>query len=76
MRRILVVEDNPDLAFGLRNNLEIEGYEVSVAHDGTTALSLAEEAKPDLIIRISGFRILTDFACCAPSGIAGMTCRS
>ena len=64
MRRILVVEDNPDLAFGLRNNLEIEGYEVSVAHDGTTALSLAEEAKPDLIILDlgipdpDGFRVL------------------
>jgi two-component system, OmpR family, alkaline phosphatase synthesis response regulator PhoP len=64
MRRILVVEDNPDLAFGLRNNLEIEGYEVSVAHDGTTALALAEEAKPDLIILDlgipdpDGFRVL------------------
>ena len=64
MRRILVVEDNPDLAFGLRNNLEIEGYEVSVAHDGTTALALAEEVKPDLIILDlgipdpDGFRVL------------------
>jgi len=64
MRRILVVEDNPDLAFGLRNNLEIEGYEVSVAHDGTTALALAEEVKPDLVILDlgipdpDGFRVL------------------
>ena len=64
MRRILVVEDNPDLAFGLRNNLEIEGYEVSVAHDGTAALALAEEVKPDLIILDlgipdpDGFRVL------------------
>ena len=64
MRRILVVEDNPDLAFGLRNNLEIEGYQISVAHDGTSALSLAEEVKPDLIIldlgipEPDGFRVL------------------
>src|SRR5262245_8945063 len=64
MRRILVVEDNPDLAFGLRNNLEIEGYEVSVAHDGTNALSLASDVKPDLIILDlgipdpDGFRVL------------------
>jgi len=35
MTRILVVEDNADLAFGLRNNLEIEGYEVLVVEDGT-----------------------------------------
>lgn len=50
MRRILVVEDNPDLAFGLRNNLEIEGYEVAVAQDGGAALALAEQYKPDLIV--------------------------
>ena len=29
MNRILIVEDNADLAFGLRSNLELEGYEVS-----------------------------------------------
>ena len=34
-KRILVIEDNPDLAYGLRNNLEIEGYDVEVAKDGT-----------------------------------------
>ena len=28
--RVLVVEDNADLAYGLQNNLEIEGYEVRV----------------------------------------------
>ncbi len=28
MRRILVIEDNAELGFGLRNNLEVEGYEV------------------------------------------------
>ena len=64
MSRILVVEDNPDLAFGLRNNLEIEGYEVSVAHDGGAALALAGQVKPDLIIldlgipEPDGFRVL------------------
>ena len=34
MTRVLIVEDNHDLAFGLRNNLEIEGYAVDVAADG------------------------------------------
>ena len=41
MTRILVVEDSPDLALGLRNNLEIEGYEVEVATDGRQGLELA-----------------------------------
>ena len=35
MSRILVIEDNADLAYGLRNNLEIEGYVVEVADDGS-----------------------------------------
>ena len=33
MPRVLVVEDNADLAYGLQNNLEIEGYDVRVAED-------------------------------------------
>ena len=50
MKRVLVVEDNADLAYGLRNNLEIEGYKVDVAGDGTRGLALARTAGPDLII--------------------------
>ncbi len=50
MSRILVVEDNHDLAFGLRNNLEIEGYDVQVESDGRRGLTKARDTKPDLII--------------------------
>jgi len=50
MTRILVVEDNADLAFGLRNNLEIEGYEVLVVEDGTQGLARARDGGADLII--------------------------
>src|SRR5207244_12842184 len=50
MTRILVVEDNPDLAYGLRNNLEIEGYEVEVVEDGSEGLARARTGGPDLII--------------------------
>jgi DNA-binding response OmpR family regulator len=63
-RRILVVEDNPDLAFGLRNNLEIEGYEVDVAEDGLTGLDLALRTAPDLLVLdlmlpgLDGYRVL------------------
>lgn len=50
MTRVLVVEDSPDLAFGLRTNLEIEGYEIRVAGDGRTALREFDEFRPDLIV--------------------------
>ena len=64
MPRILIVEDNPDLAAGLRYNLELEGYDVSVAEDGRTGLQRARTWSPDLLILdlmlpgIDGFHVL------------------
>jgi DNA-binding response OmpR family regulator len=64
MQRILIVEDNPDLAFGLRNNLEIEGYEITVAVDGLEGLERARTLRPDLMILdlnlpgLDGYRVL------------------
>jgi DNA-binding response OmpR family regulator len=48
--RILVIEDERDLALGLRANLEVEGYEVAVAHSGEDGLEIAEEWTPDLVL--------------------------
>jgi two-component system alkaline phosphatase synthesis response regulator PhoP len=64
--RILVVEDNEDLAFGLRKVLEFEGYEVEVAKDGESGLASAAKAVPDLLIldimlpNKSGFDVLRE----------------
>ena len=64
MGRILIVEDNPDLAYGLRNNLEIEGHEVEVSADGLVGLRRAKEWSPDLIVLdlmlpgLDGYRVL------------------
>jgi len=64
MARVLVIEDNADLAYGLRNNLEIEGHEVIVAGDGRSGLSAAQSSKIDLVILdlmlpgLDGFRVL------------------
>lgn len=64
MTRILVIEDNRNLATGLRNNLEIEGYEVEIAADGQSGLALARSSSPDLIVLdlmlpgMDGYRVL------------------
>ena len=64
MKRILIVEDNAELAFGLRNNLEIEGYRIEVADDGQAGLDAALKSPPDLMIldlmlpKLDGFRVL------------------
>lgn len=50
MTRILIVEDNEDLAFGLRRTLEDEGYAVDVASDGLRGSQRARDEKPDLVI--------------------------
>jgi two-component system alkaline phosphatase synthesis response regulator PhoP len=66
MTRILVAEDDPDLALGLKNNLEIEGYDVRVARDGAEALANALQWRPALLIldlvmpKIDGMRVLRE----------------
>ncbi len=62
--RILLVEDNADLADGLRYNLEREAYEVRVAGDGRAGLEQAQRWRPDLILLdlmlpgMTGFEVL------------------
>jgi DNA-binding response OmpR family regulator len=48
--RILVIEDEPDMVLGLKDNFEFEGYEVVTAADGATGLERARALKPDLLI--------------------------
>ncbi len=50
MARILVAEDEADMAMGLRDNLQFEGHEVIVAADGEAALAAATTQSPDLIL--------------------------
>lgn len=47
---ILVVEDNVDLAYGLRNNLEIDGHTVDTVETGEAALDVVRRRTPDLIV--------------------------
>jgi DNA-binding response OmpR family regulator len=48
--RIVLVEDNEDLAFGLRATLEFEGYEVHVVADGRQAAERIAELAPALVV--------------------------
>src|SRR5919108_4201785 len=48
--RILVVEDNADLAAGVEYNLKLEGYDVRIAATGPDALTIAESWTPQLVL--------------------------
>jgi DNA-binding response OmpR family regulator len=61
--KILVVEDEPAMVAGLRDNFEFEGYEVITAQDGIEGLERALEESPDLVVldvmmpRMSGLEV-------------------
>jgi len=63
MARILIVEDEPDIALGLELDLRNEGYEVEVVGDGEQASRRAREPGWDLILldvmlpRLDGFEV-------------------
>lgn len=61
MTRILIVEDNADIAEGLQANLEIEGYDVEIARDGRHAFMAVKSQMPDLIILDLGLPVVDGF---------------
>ena len=69
--RILVVEDEPTIATGLRDDLEIEGFAVEVAEDGTAALSRILEGKFDLILLDLMLPGMDGFAVCREARLKG-----
>jgi DNA-binding response OmpR family regulator len=50
MPKILIVEDEPGMVAGLRDNFEFEGYQVLSAMDGVSGLERALADSPDLVI--------------------------
>src|SRR5579872_2863006 len=49
-RRILVVDDEPQIPRVLRTSLSSHGYDIRVANDGETALEIMKDWTPDLVI--------------------------
>ncbi len=50
MPRILIAEDEADMAMGLRDNLQFEGFEVDVVGDGEAAVQAVADKNPDLVL--------------------------
>ena len=62
-QRILVVDDEPNIALSVEFLLQKEGYEVAIAHNGSEALERAAIFRPQLIVldvmlpAIDGFEV-------------------
>jgi diguanylate cyclase (GGDEF)-like protein len=62
--RVLVVDDDADIARFIEVNLRAHGFDVHVASDGVEALGLAEQLRPDLVLvdvmmpRMDGFEVV------------------
>src|SRR5438093_11814104 len=73
MTKILIVEDEPSMVAGLRDNFEYEGYEVITAPDGVAGLERALNEAPDLVIldvmmpRMSGLDVCKQLKSKRPS---------
>ena len=49
-QRILIIEDETEIANYLRRGLSYEGFTVDIAGDGTSALAIARERMPDVVV--------------------------
>jgi two-component system alkaline phosphatase synthesis response regulator PhoP len=73
MPKILIVEDEPNMVAGLRDNFEYEGYGVITAPDGVAGLERALAESPDLVIldvmmpRMSGLDVCKQLKAKRPS---------
>jgi DNA-binding response OmpR family regulator len=73
MAKILIVEDEPGMVAGLRDNFEYEGYQVLSAMDGVSGLERALSDSPDLVIldvmmpRMSGLDVCKQLKAKRPS---------
>ena len=63
MKKVLVVDDQKDNVFVLKDRLQREGYEILEAYDGETCIKIAKSENPDIILLdvmmpgMSGFEV-------------------
>jgi DNA-binding response OmpR family regulator len=64
VKRILIIEDEPDLVRGLRDALEFEGFEIVSTGLGKEGVKLARERSPDLVLLDLMLPDMNGFAIC------------
>lgn len=64
MKRILIVEDEPNMRMGLKDNLEYEGFEVDLAEDGEKGLTRLSEQDYDLVLLDVMLPVMSGFEVC------------
>ncbi len=62
-KKILIADDEQQLALAVKIRLQSKGYEVRVANDGQAALELAKQDKPDLIILDVLMPVMDGYSC-------------
>ncbi len=74
-RRILLVDDDPEIVESMRTVLESRGYSILVARDGNQGLVMAEKEAPDLVVldmmmpKRSGFLVLEKLRRSSPNPV-------
>ncbi len=63
MKKILLIEDTPNIRENIEEYLELSGHQVLIAENGSSGLALLRDEKPDLVIcdvkmpQLSGFEL-------------------
>ncbi len=82
MPKILVIEDEPDIADFVKRGLLLKGFEVQVAHTGHEGLEIAQSSYPDLVVLdlmlpdADGIDICRELRASGDIGIVILTARS
>ena len=82
MTRVLVVDDDRPLARALAINLRAHGYQVTLAHDGRTALAEIASTRPAVVVLdlglpdLDGLEVLTDIRCTSAVPVIVLSARS
>ena len=72
MSKILIVEDEPAMQLGLKDNLELEGYEITVASDGAEGFEKIKAGSYDLVLLDVMMPKLSGFDVCKSARAAGI----
>lgn len=72
-KRILLVDDNPDVAESMAMLLKLFGHEITLAHDGREAVSTALRERPEVVLLDIGLPYLNGYEACRTMRSVGLT---